>query len=832
MGVIVNLNHAPSMKNSIRISLAALVLTILFSTPVRAQDEGYKTPAAALKALIDAPEAPSVSVSPDGSALILMARESVPGIEELAQPELRIGGIRINPRNNGPSRSSYNTGIVISSIASGVETPVTGVPEDGQIASVSWSPDGAHIGFTVSFENRIEMFLADAKTGKARRLIDSPINAVSGSAYTWLPGGQSLLVRIISPKRGSMPVEPSVPSTPIIQENIGKTAPAVTYQDLLTTPYEEDLLEWIMASDVVNVSVSGTETSLGLSGMVTSMSPSPDGKYILTETVHRPFSYLVPINRFPTRIEVRDRTGTVVKMLTDLPLMEEVPSGSGSTTTGVRSIGWREDKDATLAWVEALDGGDGSAKADIRDALYQLESPFSGKAQELIRLPLRYAGVDWSDQGFALVSERWTSTRQTRTYIFNPDKPDYPSKVLFDRSYEDAYSNPGSVTTKVGPTGRRLIVTTDNGRAVYLTGAGASPEGNRPFLRKMNLSSGEIEELFRSEAPYYESVLGWVDVANGVFLTSRESTSEPPNYYLRKVGSLDKTAITHFEHPYPEMDAITKEFITYTRADGVPLSATLYLPAGYDKGRDGPLPTLLWAYPQEFKSASAAGQVTESPYRFKRVSYSGAIPYVTQGYAVLDNAAMPIVGEGDEEPNDTFVDQLRTSAEAAINEGARRGVVDPERVAVAGHSYGAFMTANLLAHTDLFRAGIARSGAYNRTLTPFGFQAEPRTFWESPEVYFAMSPFMYADKVNEPILLIHGMADNNTGTFPVQSERFYAGLKGNGATARLVMLPHESHGYRARESLLHMMWETATWLDTYVKNAPPRTLQVGGPTGD
>ncbi|MDA1029059.1 MAG: prolyl oligopeptidase family serine peptidase, partial [Bacteroidetes bacterium] len=762
------------MKNSIRISLAALVLTILCSTTVQAQDEGYKTPPAALKALIDAPEAPSVSVSPDGSALLLMARESVPGIEELAQPELRIGGTRINPRNNGPSRSSYNTGIVISSIGSGVETPVTGVPIGGKIASVSWSPDGAHIGFTVSFENRIEMFLADAKTGQARRLIDSPINAVSGSAYTWLPGGKSLLVRIVSPKRGSMPVEPSVPSTPIIQENIGKTAPAVTYQDLLRTPYEEDLLEWMMASDVVNVSISGTETSLGLSGMVTSMSPSPDGKYILTETVHRPFSYLVPFYRFPTRIEVRDRTGAVVKMLTDLPLMEEVPTGSGSTTTGVRSIEWRQDRDATLAWVEALDGGDGNAKVDLRDALYQLESPFSGKAQELIRLPLRYGGVSWSDQGFALVNERWTSTRQTRTYIFNPDKPDYLSKVLFDRSYEDAYSNPGSVTTEVGPTGRRLIVTTDNGRAVYLTGAGASPEGNRPFLRKMNLSSGEVEELFRSEAPHYESVLGWINASTGVFLTSRESTSEPPNYYLRKVGSPSMTAITHFEHPYPEMDAITKEFITYTRADGVPLSATLYLPAGYDKGRDGPLPTLLWAYPREFKSAAAAGQVTESPYRFKRVSYSGAIPYVTQGYAVLDNAAMPIVGEGDEEPNDTFVEQLRTSAEAAINEGARRGVVDPDRVAVAGHSYGAFMTANLLAHTDLFRAGIARSGAYNRTLTPFGFQAEPRTFWESPEVYFAMSPFMHADKVNEPILLIHGMADNNTGTFPIQSERFYA----------------------------------------------------------
>ncbi|MDA0379465.1 MAG: prolyl oligopeptidase family serine peptidase, partial [Bacteroidetes bacterium] len=379
-------------------------------------------------------------------------------------------------------------------------------------------------------------------------------------------------------------------------------------------------------------------------------------------------------------------------------------------------------------------------------------------------------------------------------------------------------------------SGRRLLMTSDDGRTLYLTGAGASPEGNRPFLRRYDLASGETEKLFRSEAPYYERFAGWLDAEAGTFLTLRESTSEPPNYFRRTVGSEDVVAVTNFPHPYPEMDGISKEMITYERADGVPLTAELYLPAGYDAERDGPLPTLVWAYPREFKSADAAGQVSGSPYQFKRVSYWGAVPYVTQGYAVLDNASMPIIGEGDQEPNDTFIKQLVQNAEAVIDEGVRRGVVDRDRVAVGGHSYGAFMTANLLAHSDLFRAGIARSGAYNRSLTPFGFQAEPRTFWEAPEVYFGMSPFMHADKVNEPILLIHGMADNNSGTFPIQSERFYHGLKGNGATARLVMLPHESHGYRARESLLHMLWEMNTWLDTWVKNAPAR-VDVSAPSG-
>ena len=811
-----------------------LIVSILFGfglvLPAWAQD-GYQTPVDALKALVDAPVAPGVSVSPDGSRLLLMDRESVPGIDELAQPELRLGGMRINPRNNGPSRSSYYTGLTISDIASGQETQVSGVPAGGKIGGVSWSQDGSHIAFTISFDDRIELYLAESSEGTARRLVEKPLNAVLGSPYAWMPGGKSLLVRTISATRGTMPPEPKVPTTPVIQENLGQTAPAATYQDLLATPYDEDLFEWLLQSELVNVSVSGTLAEVGPNGMIYSMDPSPDGKYILVETVKRPFSYLVTVGRFPKSLVVHDRTGAVVKKIADIPLMEEIPSGSGSTATGIRSIGWRQDADATLAWVEALDGGDGNAKVDFRDALYQLKAPFSGAPVEYFRTELRYAGVSWSDAGFALVSDRWTSTRQTRTYVIRPDGGTGRSQVLFDRSYEDQYANPGNPMSEVGPNGRRLLVTADNGTSIFLSGTGASAEGSRPFLHKMTLRTGEVTELFRSEGPFYESVSGWIDPAKGTFLTSRESVSEPPNYYVRQVGSSEMTALTHFEHPYPEMDAISKEFITYTREDGVPLSATLYLPAGYDKGRDGPLPTLIWAYPAEFKSAEAAGQITDSPYRFKRVSYSGAIPYVTQGYAVMDDASMPVIGEGDEEPNDSFINQLILNAKAAIDEGSRRGVVDPDRVAVAGHSYGAFMTANLLAHSDLFRAGIARSGAYNRTLTPFGFQAEPRTFWESPEVYYAMSPFMHANKVNEPILLIHGLADNNTGTYPIQSERFYAGLKGNGATARLVMLPHESHGYRSRESLLHVMWETANWLDTYVKNAPPRSLEVGSPTG-
>jgi dipeptidyl aminopeptidase/acylaminoacyl peptidase len=413
--------------------------------------------------------------------------------------------------------------------------------------------------------------------------------------------------------------------------------------------------------------------------------------------------------------------------------------------------------------------------------------------------------------------------------VIEPDSPGGEPRLLFDLSYEDSYNDPGSPMTTSTPQGTRVLLTADDGQSIYLSGTGASPEGNRPFRRKMDLDTGETEELFRSAEPYYERPVTLLDPDEMTLLTLRETTTEPANYFVRDLKGGDATQLTHFPHPYPELADVQKEFITYPRADGVQLSATLYLPPGYDAERDGALPTFLWAYPREFKSADAAGQITDSPYTFKNMSYWGALPWVTRGYAVLDDASMPIVGEGDQEPNDTFVDQLVMSAQAAIDEGVRRGVVDPERVGVGGHSYGAFMTANLLAHSDLFRAGIARSGAYNRSLTPFGFQAEERTFWEAPEIYFAMSPFMHANDVNEPLLLIHGQADNNSGTFPIQSERFYNALKGHGQTARLVMLPHESHGYRARESILHMLWEMDNWLETYVKNTPS---SVTDPTGE
>ncbi|MCG8466692.1 MAG: alpha/beta fold hydrolase [Gemmatimonadetes bacterium] len=798
-----------------------LVFASLVSTPAYAQEgaDGYQTPAPELAALVDAPITPGVSVSPDESLLLITERASLPSIAQVAAPELRLAGMRINPRTNGPSRVRVTTtGLTLTTIE-GAERPISGLPASPRIRNIQWSPSGAHIAFTNDTDAEIQLWVVDVASASARRIEGVRVNDLMGGAVSWVSDDRSLIVKTVPAGRGAAPDEPTIPSGPVIQENSGEPSPAWTYQDLLGNRHDEDLFEHYATAQLARVTLDGSVTTLGEPAMIRDVEPSPDGRHLLVQTTHRPFSYIVPAGRFPNRIEVWDMDGSVAHEVASVPLMDQVPTVYGSVPTGARSIAWRPDADATLYWTEAQDEGDAARPAEVRDAVFMHAAPFEGDAVRIASLPFRYTGVRWAEEGFALVSSQWWLTRESRTYRITPDRPG-DADLIFDVSTEDRYADPGTPLTRPTDRGTSVLVTADGGSSIYLAGAGASPEGNRPFLRLRDLDGGTEEELFRSEAPYYEGPMTLLE--DGRLITRRESKTDPPNFFLRDLGSGEITALTAFPHPYPQFADIRKEAIQYEREDGMPLSATLYLPAGYDAERDGPLPTFVWAYPREFKDASAAGQRTDSPYQFTRINFSGAVPYVTRGYAVLDNASMPVVGEGDDEPNDTFREQLVANAKAAVEEGVRRGVVDPERVAIGGHSYGAFMTANVLAHSDVFRAGVARSGAYNRTLTPFGFQREQRLFWEAPDLYFYMSPFMHAEKVNEPILLIHGEDDNNSGTYPIQSRRFFAALKGLGAVARLVMLPGESHGYVARESVLHVLWETDRWLEKHVKNATPR----------
>ena len=577
-----------------------------------------------------------------------------------------------------------------------------------------------------------------------------------------------------------------------------------------------------MTSQLSRVGLDGQVAPVGKPEMYVGASVSPDGRHMLRQRIERPFSYLVPYSRFPRRIDVIDLDGRLLHTVAVLPVVEGLPTGNDAVPTGVRRIGWRADAPATLVWAEAQDGGDPARDVAVRDRVFAHAAPFTGKPATVADLSTRYGGVLWGHGGLALMYESWWKTRQQREWRLAPDSGAAPL-LLREYSYEDRYADPGTPVMQADGRGFARLLTTGNGETIYRIGDGASAEGDRPFLDRQDLAGGGTERLFHSAAPWYEAPFALLDAEASRILTTRESPTEPANVLLRRPGTdVEPVALTRFPHPTPELRGVTKEQIRYARADGVELTGDLYLPAGYDARRDGPLPLLMWAYPREFKSADAASQVRGSPHRFNRISHWGPLAYLAEGYAVLDGPAMPIVGEGDAEPNDTYVRQLVGSAQAAVDEVVRRGVADRDRIAIGGHSYGAFMTANLLAHSDLFRAGIARSGAYNRSLTPFGFQAEERNYWQATDTYHAMSPFDHAHRINEPMLLIHGEEDNNSGTFPMQSERMFAAIKGLGGTARLVMLPRESHGYRARESILHMLAETHAWLDRHVRDAAPR----------
>ncbi|MEM6867053.1 MAG: prolyl oligopeptidase family serine peptidase, partial [Cyanobacteria bacterium P01_C01_bin.121] len=576
------------------------------------------------------------------------------------------------------------------------------------------------------------------------------------------------------------------------------------------------LLEYYLTSQLVHITLEGNQTSLTPPDLFRGVSVSPDGEWIKVSTNHRPFSYQVPLSRFPRRTEILDRQGKAVYTVAALPLAEEVPINFDSVRDGRRANGWRADKPATVYWVEALDGGDARKESDYRDAIYTLSAPFTGEPQLLWKSQMRYSGLVWGDGETALAYEAMYNTREMKTWKLTPDDSVIAPQLLETRNFQDAYAHPGEPVMGQGEFGWQTLLLSAAGE-MYLAGRGASPEGVYPFLDKLNLETGEKDRLWQSTKEEFSRVVRVLDAEANEILLRKQSKTVPGNYWLRSSVAEKDVALTQFSDPLPWYRDIRKEIVRYYRSDGLELSGTLYLPPNYDVEKDGPLPTLLWVYPEEHKSRETASQVTRAENTFSRPNRTSAMFLLTQGYALLSGASMPIIGEGEAEPNDTYLEQLVDSAEAAVDYLVDRGVSDRSKIAIGGHSYGAFTTANLLAHTDLFCAGIARSGAYNRSLTPFGFQGEQRHYWDATGTYNRMSPFTYADKINHPLLLIHGAADNNSGTYPMQTERLYEAMKGLGGTVRYVSLPYEEHGYRSKEAVGHVLWEMVRWLDTYVK---------------
>ncbi|MEI8214032.1 MAG: prolyl oligopeptidase family serine peptidase [Planctomycetota bacterium] len=796
-----------------------LVMTFVHGTRSEAQSN-YSLPPKEIVDIVDAPTDPALFWSSDTQWAVTADRDPMPDVADLARRMLALAGLRIDPVANGRFQTDYYRGLTLRDRDGAREVRIP-TSLDAKIGSVSWSHRSTGFVYTVITESGTELwYVAIDQPNHPKRLTDRLSTVLQG--LDWMPDGKRILCCVVPDGRGEEPRPPKVPAGPNIQESTGVKAPARTYQDLLSNAQDEALFDHYATTQLVLLDPEGPSRSIGNPDLIDGASVAPDGVHLLMTRLSKPFSYLLPSDYFPRTIDVVGLDGNTVYRVADVPLAENIPIEG--VRTGPRSIQWWPGYPARLVWTEALDGGDPKNKVEHREQLSYLDAPFRNAATPLHRLHGRYGGLTFfSNPKLFITTEsdrdrRWTTSLVHDLENKDPEIKNTAPRVFFDRSVRDRYADPGRVMVK--PDANGFPIAKQNGEWIFLAGVGATPEGNRPFLDRRSMQSFEIERMWRCGGNVSENVVALVDVDGDhrSVITRRESVTEPPNYFLKDLASDRETQLTRFVDPTPTLRGIQKKIVKYQRSDGVPLSATLYLPADYVPGTR--LPLIVWAYPLEFNDASTAGQISANPNAFTRIAGISHLSLLTQGYAIMDDATMPVIGDP-ETMNDTFLEQIVNSAAAAIDHAVELGVADRERVGVVGHSYGAFMTANLLAHSNLFKAGVARSGAYNRTLTPFGFQSERRPLWEAKDVYAKLSPFMSADKIKTPILFIHGENDNNSGTFPIQSQRMFQAVKGNGGITRLVMLPFESHGYRGRQSVLHTQAEMVAWFNRYVRDGKP-----------
>ena len=795
--------------------LAFLLALAIGPLQTSAQNNNYRRPPADVAAIVEAKPTPQVSMSPNRDALLLTNYNPNPGIATLAQPFLKLGGLRVNPQINARQRITEFTSCEVQWFAEGKSVTIE-LPKTGRLAGIpAWSPNGNRLAFGIDVADGVQLWVADTRTGKSKRLGTFYINDMLGSPFSWLEDSENLFVRTIPSGRGTAPSAIVVPTGPSIEETAGKVSQVMTFQDLLKNENDELLFEYYGTSQLATVNVStGKVQNLGNPGIYSGTDWSPDENFVLVTQLQKPFSYRVQYSNFARKTEIWDRAGKVIRKVVEFPVTDEIPRQG--TVVGPRALEWQPIYGARLLWAEALDGGDPKKKVDFRDKIMQLDPPFAGEAREILKTKHRYSGFEWlAVKDACLLSEFDRDRRWGTTYSLNLQNP-ASKDTLFDLSINDDYGNPGNPVYDRLPNGDYVIA--QDGDWLYYNSEGASDEGQYPRLDKINLKTGEKQTLYKSADKTFEEFIAFAGKGRDRILTRYMSKTEVPNFFMINLTDKSRKALTQFSDPAPQLTGIEKRVVKYNRPDGVPLSGTLYLPLDYKPGQK--LPLFLWAYPLEYSDKNTAGQVRVTDNTFTFYRNDSPLFFVTQGYAVLMDATIPIVGDP-ETMNNTFLEQATASGRAAIDYLDSLGIIDRKKVGVGGHSYGAFMTANLLAHSDDYAYGIARSGAYNRTLTPFGFQSERRSFWEAKDIYMNVSPFNFADKIKKPLLLIHGEADNNPGTFTVQSERLYQAIKGNGGTARLVLLPHESHGYRARESVLHVLAEMFDWAGKYGGPAKP-----------
>lgn len=795
--------------------LTSVALTFAISLGFAQEKLTFQKPSEEILALADFERAPSVRMTQGKEWVVFSYRNTYKSLADLSQDEMKLGGLRFNPNTHINSTITYVNNLKVQKFGKDKLIQVKNLPTNPQITYTSFSPDEKLMAFTNTTANDLELWYVDLKTATANK-VATGLNAVAGRPFTWLKDSKGFLAYFL-PKNVPAFIDKTneLPTGPIVSTGNGKVSQTRTYQDLLKSPQDEENFKNAIRARLDLVSLDGTKTNYLPADLYVNESLSPDGNYFIVETIKEPFSYLVPYRRFPQETNVYDLKGSLVKLIDNAPLDEVRPKGFSSTKKGKRDISWRADKASELYFVEALDGGDANIEVDYRDQVYVWRAPFNSEAKPFLKTKLRFGGIEWGNNAFAFVYDYWYDTRQLRTTAINPTTGK-EIKLISERNFQDRYNDPGNFYTEKNEFGRNVIAIHNN--KAYLFGDGYTKDGQFPFIDEFSFKTFEPTRVYTSKKEgEIENLYTFIDVKNQEVLTRVESPKDYPNYYSLSLKNKKSKPITDFQNPFKSIENVKKEVINYKRADGVDLSGTLYLPADYDVTSGKKLPLLVWAYPREYKNKSTAGQNTKNPNEFTYPYYGSFIYWVTKGYAVLDDASFPIIGEDTTEPNDTFIEQLLADGKAAIDAVDKLGYIDRTRVAVGGHSYGAFMTANLLTHGDDFKCGIARSGAYNRTLTPFGFQSEQRNYWDNPNLYNTMSPFMNADKMKKPLLLVHGEADNNPGTFTLQSERYFQALKNLGAPVRLVLLPKESHGYRAKENILHLLWEQDRFLEKCLK---------------
>jgi len=797
----------------------SLAILLLSMNAFSQENLSYQKPPQEILTLANYERAPSVSMDTKKEYMLLSYRNTYKHLDDLNQEEMRLGGLRINPITNISSTVTYVNNLKIGKIKEKKETQVTGLPNNPKITNISWSPNEKFIAFTNTTESGVELWYLDVATANAKKISDANLNANMGNPISWFKNSNSLLIKTLPKNRLALiDKNKDLPKGPTVSESEGKVSQNRTYQDLLKNKTDEINFESLVTSELYSIDLNGNKKLFKPAAMYSNETFSPDGNYVMVTTLEKPFSYIVPLNRFPQTTIVYDINGKIIKIVNEVPLNEIVPKGFMSTRKGKRNMYWRSDAPATLYFVEALDEGDQANEVPFRDELFLWEAPFNNEPESLLKIKQRFANIQWGNKSNAIITDYWYDTRNSKTYLINPSVNDANPKLIWDRNYQDKYSDPGSFETKKNEMGSYVLAIENN--KMYLLGDGYTKEGQFPFIDEFDITNLKTKRVYTSKlTDKKEDLLSIEDIKKGELLVMIQSKNEYPNYYFRNLKTKKLTPVTTFKNPFESLNNVYKEVISYKRNDGVTLSGTLYLPANYDRiKKDKKLPLLIWAYPEEFKDKNSAGQNTQNPNDFTFPYYGSFVYWVTRGYAVLDDASFPIIGEGTAEPNDTFIPQLVANAKAAIDAVDNLGYINREKVAVGGHSYGAFMTANLLTHSNLFACGIARSGAYNRTLTPFGFQSEQRNYWDVPEIYNTMSPFMNASKMKTPLLLVHGEADNNPGTFTLQTERYFQALKGLGAPVRMVLLPKESHGYVAEENIFHLLWEQDQFLEKHLKN--------------